>query len=406
MKIVLANNYYFLRGGSERVLFDDQRALAAAGHDVRPFAPFDERNNAANSAAFFPHLTDYSTARGLGLAQAAINLVYSTSAGKAFAAFLDDFRPDLIHCHNIYGRLTTAVLDEAKRRRIPVVMTVHDQKLTCPAYLGLRQGEPCQLCQDGKYWRCLRWKCHKQSTGASLVYTIESYFNRFGEKYDAISRFMCPSRFMQAALIDSGIAKERTAHHSNALPVDEYIPKFEPGEYVLYAGRLSAEKGLMTMLEAFDRTSIPLRIAGTGPLEAEVRNWIDSHSVPVQMEGFCDGARLAELYRNSAFVVVPSEWYENASMSILESLAYGKPVLAADIGGNPELVADHEVGRLFPFRNARELSEIARQMWSDKNELRAMGQRARRMAEHCYSQEHRISELLAIYDEVTKCGAI
>src|SRR5262249_51455564 len=140
MRIAIVNNYYYLRGGSERVLFDDQKALEAAGHEVQPFAPRDERNEAASSEDFFPAVTDYLTASGTDRFKAALNLVYSNNVGQSFAAFLDQFRPDVIHCHNIYGRLTTAVLDQARNRRIPVVMTVHDLKLVCPAYLGLRQG--------------------------------------------------------------------------------------------------------------------------------------------------------------------------------------------------------------------------------------------------------------------------
>lgn len=400
MKIVIANNYYYLRGGSERVLFDDREALEDAGHEVRPFAPQDERNNAAGHMELFPMVPDYSAARGTGAVKAALNLVYSDSVGNAFAAFLDDFRPDVVHCHNIYGRLTTSILDEAKRRRIPVVMTVHDLKLVCPAYLGLRLGKPCLLCADGGYWRCLRWKCHKASRAASLVYTVESYFNRFAGKYDSVSRLLCPSQFMQNALINSRIAQDRTTYHPNALPLRHYEPLFEPGEYVLYAGRLTVEKGIWTMLAALERANIPLRIAGSGPLEGGLRSRIHERGLNVQMEGFCTEEQLAELYRHSAFTVVPSEWYENAAMSVLESFAYGKPVLASNIGGNPELVAEGETGRLFPAGNVGGLAEAVREMWANKNELSKMGKHARHLVEMRFSQEQRLSALLAIYNEV------
>jgi glycosyltransferase involved in cell wall biosynthesis len=402
MKIALVNNFYYLLGGSERVMFDDQEALAALGHDVRPFASYDKKNRPAVSSAFFPQIADFRTVRGAALAKTAIDIVYSSSVGRAFGAFLDDFHPDIVHCHNIYGHLTTAALDEAKRRHIPIVMTVHDRKLVCPAYLALRQGKPCQLCQDGAYWRCLRWKCHKQSYAASLVYAAESYFNRFAGKYDAVSRFLCPSRFMQKTLIDSGIAEDRTTYHPNALAPEGYIPCFGPGKYVLYVGRLSAEKGLLLLLAAFERTNIPLRIAGTGPLEGEMHKRIDGRGHPVKMEGFCAGERLTALYRNSAFTVLPSECYENASMSILESFAYGKPVLASDIGGNPELVSDGVTGRLFPSGSIEGLAEVAREMWEDRNELGSMGRQARALIERQFGQERRLSDLVSIYKNVTK----
>jgi glycosyltransferase involved in cell wall biosynthesis len=404
MKIALVNNYYYVRGGSERVLFEDQRALLKAGHDARPFAPQDDRNELADSSSFFPIVTDYSAATGLGLAEAARDLVYSSSVGKAFAVFLDDFRPDIVHCHNIYGRLTTAVLDESKERGIPTVLTVHDQKLTCPAYLGLREGKPCQLCQDGGYWRCLRWKCHKQSAAASLVYTIEAYFNRYAGKYDAITRFLCPSRFMQKSLIDSGIPVDRTIYHPNALNLDAYSPHYEPGQYVLYVGRLSVEKGILTMLEALKGRNIPLRIAGTGPLEAEIRDMVAQQNLPAKMEGYCSGVQLSNLYRNSAFTILPSEWYENASMAALESLAYGKPVLASAIGGNPEIVADGVTGRLFAPFSVEELAKAADEMWSQKEETCRMGRNGRRLVANQFSEATRLSTLLAIYADL--CGHV
>jgi glycosyltransferase involved in cell wall biosynthesis len=400
MKIALANNYYYLRGGSERVLFEDQAALETLGHDVRPFAQQDVKNRTAVSEKFFPSIEDPTVVRGIRRVKAAIDVTYSNVAGKAFGKFLEDFQPDVLHCHNIYGHLTTAVLDEAYRRRVPTVMTVHDHKLTCPAYLALRQGKPCQLCKDGGYWRCVKWKCHKQSYGASFVYAAESYFNRLGGKYDTVTRFLCPSRFMQDSLIESGISPERTAYHPNAIAPESYAPSFEPGNYVLYVGRLSAEKGLLTLISAFEKLEIPLRIAGTGPLTHEIQSLIEARGIRAQMEGYCTGEQLAELFRNSAFTVVPSEWFENASMSILESFAYGKPVLASDIGGNPELVIDGSSGRLFPTANVEMLVKTANEMWANKRELENMGRRARCQIEQRFNQKTRIFDLLSIYNEI------
>jgi glycosyltransferase involved in cell wall biosynthesis len=400
MKIALVNNYYYLRGGSERVLFGDKQALEAAGHIVSPFAPRDERNDPAESERLFPIVEDYSNAGRIGLLKAARDVVYSNSVRQAFAVFLEEFQPDIIHCHNIYGRLTTAVLDEAKRCRISTVLTVHDLKLACPAYLGLRQGEPCLRCQDGGYWRCVRYKCHKQSYAASLVYGVEAYFNRFAGKYDTVAGFLCPSHFVQSALIESGIEKDRCIYHPNAVRPEDYDPQETPGEYALYVGRLSAEKGILTMLHAIERAQIPLRIAGTGPLEAEMADLIRERDLPVTMEGYCAGERLKGLYQGAAFTIVPSEWYENASMSILESMAYGKPVLASDIGGNPELVADGKVGRLFHYGSIDDLAKRMNEMWENRQELAKMGRDARLLIEQRFSEQRRLQALLGIYSHV------
>jgi glycosyltransferase involved in cell wall biosynthesis len=399
MKIVLVNNYYYLRGGSERVLLDDESALVALGHDVFPFAPQDERNIVASTEPF-PNVDGYDSGTIRGKAIAAMSVIYSAKAARAFSEFLDRHSVEIIHCHNIYGRLTTAVLDVAKQQKVPVVLTAHDRKLVCPAYLGLRQGKPCERCIDGRYWRCVQWRCHKQSATASLVYAVESYYNQLLRKYDTVQRFLCPSRFMQESLVSSGVAASRTAYHPNALPVSQYAPGFSAGDYVLYAGRLSAEKGLKTLLRAFERLAIPLRIAGTGPLEPDIRKALGGGKRHAQLEGYCTGEKLASLYKNCAFSVVPSECLENASMSILESLAYGKPVLASAIGGNPELVVDGETGRLFPPGDTEALCEAARKMWDGRGELEAMGRNARRLMEQRFHHGRRIRDLIGIYRDV------
>ncbi len=406
MKIALVNNYYYLRGGCERVLFDDQKALEELGHEVFPFAQYDKRNHFAKSEYCFPKIADPTEVVGAGRAKAAIDIIYSSSAGRAFTAFLNDFQPDVIHCHNIYNHLTTAILDAAQRCRLPTVLTVHDLKLVCPAYLGIRKGKPCTLCKDGGYWRCIRWKCHKGSYAASMASACEAYFNKLGGKYDSVECFLCPSRFMQKLLVDSGIAAARTSYHPNALTPKDFLPSFEPGQYVLYAGRLSEEKGLLTLLAAIERANIPLRIAGTGPLESEIQSRIRARGLPVQMEGFCSGERLAELFRNSAFTILPSEWYENASMSVLESFAYGKPVLASDMGGNSELVVDGLAGRLFPSGNFERLAEVANEMWGNRSEICNMGKRARRFVEQRFNHGKRIADLLSIYSNVIERSSL
>jgi glycosyltransferase involved in cell wall biosynthesis len=403
VKIALVNNYYYVRGGSERVLFDDQEALEAAGHDVRPFAAKDVRNKYSSSEVYFPQVTDYMAARGVGKIKAAIDLIYAPTVGQSFGRFLDDFHPDVVHCHNIYGRLTTAILDAANRRCIPVVMTVHDLKLVCPAYLGLREGKPCQLCQDGGYWRCVRYKCHKQSLTASSVYSAEAYFNHYAGKYNTVARFLCPSHFVEQALINGGIPPERVVYHSNALNPSLYTPQCSPGDYMFYAGRLSSEKGILTLLKAVELTGIPLRIAGTGPLEKQIRARIEERRLPVQMEGYCTGVQLADLYRNSAFAVLPSEWYENASMSALETFAYGKPVLASKIGGNPEIVREGETGCLFTPFSVEDLAAIASKLWANRSKIAKLGKNARQMIEQEFSQDKRCNSLLCIYSEIMGC---
>lgn len=400
MRVVVANNYYYLRGGAERVMFNDIRALAEDGVEVIPFSAEDPANTPGSSLPDFARGADVHAAAPLRRMGAAVESIHCGRAARAFAALLEKYRPDVVHFHNIYGRLSTAVLPVPQKLGIPSVLTTHDYKVVCPSYLMLRDGKPCSACLDGGYYRCAVHKCHKGKLAESLVYSIEAYHSRNAGHYAAVTAFLCPSRFVADLLVQSGIDRSRVVYQPNSIDALSYEPRYG-GEYALYAGRLSHEKGIATLIDAVIGTGIPLRIAGTGPLEPELRKRVlDSSGTPPVFEGHCDGSRLADLYRNAAFVVVPSEWYENAPMVILEAFACGKPVVAARIGGIAEMVDEGETGRLFSSGNRHELREVLTHLWSQPAEQWRMGRNARQTVESKFSQERRTESLRSIYQSL------
>jgi glycosyltransferase involved in cell wall biosynthesis len=403
MTILFANNYYYLRGGSERVLFDDMKGLRDRGITVIPFATAHPENIQDEFTPSFPNAGDYQTASNMtARARAAAAMIYSRTAAKAFEAVIRRSNPSMVHCHNIYGRLTTSILRVARRYRVPVVMTVHDYKLSCPAYLMLRGGKPCSQCTDGHYYRSVLHRCHKNSLAASGVYAAESYFNRWARMYGTVDRFLCPSRFVMRQLQNSGIAPHRTVYHANAVDPATLTPSSEAGQYALYVGRLSPEKGVATLLEALPEQGMSLQIAGTGPIESELRAIVERRRLSnVTFHGHCGTERLRELYRGAAFLVVPSEWYENAPMAILEAFACGKPVVATRIGGIPELVRHGETGYLFEPGNRTELQHALSLLTERPGEIRSMGQAARTLVESEFSQQRRIDSLLRIYRDLS-----
>jgi glycosyltransferase involved in cell wall biosynthesis len=397
MKLLVANNYFYLRGGAERVMFNDIRSLRDSGIDVVPFSVSDPANVPERYSADFTSGVDVHAMHPLRRLRAAGEAIHCRRSAKAFAALIEKVRPDVLHCHNIYGRLTTSILPVARRYGLPVVLTVHDYKVVCPSYLMLRDGKPCSACVDGGYYRCAIYRCHKRKLAESAVYALEAYYAGHSDSYGAVDRFLCPSRFIADLLIRSGIHPKRVVFHPNSVDPDAYVPDYEGG-YALYAGRLSREKGIGTLLDAVKGTDIPLKIAGTGPMDLALRAQAKRDGGSrIVFEGHCDGAHLAALYRNAAFVVVPSEWYENAPMSVLEAFAYGKPVVASRIGGIPEMVSDGENGYLFTWGSREELRAKMEDLWSDRSGRRRMGQNARRLVETRYSQRRRIESLLNIY---------
>jgi glycosyltransferase involved in cell wall biosynthesis len=404
MKVVVANNYYYLRGGCERVMLNDIQAMSAHGVDIVPFSAADPDNLLTSYSSYFVPGADIRATSLLGRAQAAVDAIHCGRTAQAFDKLLVDTKPDVIHCHNIYGRLSTSILAVAKKRNIPTVLTVHDYKVVCPSYVALRSGKPCTDCIDGGYYRCAIHRCHKGQVGASVVYSIEAYWAKLTGSYGAVSAFLCPSHFIEGLLRQSGIEEKRAVYHANCVEPDDYTPAYK-GTYVLSVGRLSHEKGLPTFLEAMLGTNIPVRIAGTGPMEASLKEMAEKDGGSIVLEGHCAGTRLAELYRNAAFVVVPSEWYENAPMSILESFAYGKPVIGTRIGGIPELITEGEQGYLVEPGAKEQLRTAICQLWNDRAAQSRMGRNARRLVETKFAQRLRTTSLMNIYESLRTSGS-
>jgi len=400
MKVVMANNYFYLRGGCERVMFNDLQALEGEGVEVIPFSAADEDNVKTPYSSFFAPGADIRTTSPLKRIGAALDAIHCGRTAAAFARLLDETQPDVVHCHNVYGRLSTAILPVARKRNIPVVLTTHDYKVVCPSYLMLRDGKPCTACLDGGYYRCAVNRCHKGQAAASMVYAIEAYNAKLSGNYDAVSAFLAPSRFIGDLLRKSGIGEDRVIYHPNSVEPNDYQPSYK-GDYVLSVGRLSHEKGLPTFLQAMVGTNIPVRVAGTGPMENELRAIAEREGGSIVMEGHCGGAKLAELYRNAAFVVVPSEWYENAPMSILESFAYGKAVIGTRIGGIPEMIVEGEHGYLVDPGSKDQLRETVSHLWERSQAQSEMGRKARLLVESKFAQSTRTASLLRIYEHLS-----
>src|SRR4051794_13370508 len=232
MKVLVANNYFYLRGGCERVMLNDMRALTGEGIEVIPFSAADPDNLPTEYSDYFVPGANIRATSPIRRAEAAIDAVHCRRTAHAFATMLDKVRPDIVHCHNIYGRLSTSILGVARQRRIPTVLTVHDYKVVCPSYLTLKKGKPCSACVDGGYYRCAVNRCHKGQFAASVVYSIEAYFARLTGSYGAVSAFLCPSHFIAGLLRESGIDPARVVYHANCVEPQEYAPQYQ-GSYVL-----------------------------------------------------------------------------------------------------------------------------------------------------------------------------
>ncbi|NEV62212.1 glycosyltransferase family 4 protein [Thiorhodococcus minor] len=404
MKILIANKFFFRNGGSEAVMLDERHFLQSLGVEVIDFAMRDARNLPSAYSEDFVDNQSYEAARGArDKLTAALKLVHSPEAVRRLGRLIDRTQPDLVHCHNIYHQLTPSIIGAAKRRGIPVVLTLHDYKPVCPVYTRLQGGEVCSACVEGSPWNVLRNRCADGSLGKSALLLAEAWTQRLLGSYEKLDKLIAPSAFMRDSVTQRRFSGARVEVIYNGVDCDAIAQSEQDDGYALYLGRLSSEKGVETLLSAHDRIadSVELRIAGTGPLEKALHGAYPK----AKYLGYLAGAALEDSIRRASVIVVPSEWLENCPMSILEAMAFGKPVIASEIGGIPELVANGETGLLFPAKDEAALREHLLTLMRNPDLRSRYGAAARRRTEARFSLKQHNQALLKLYRDVLE-GAV
>lgn len=357
LKVLMIDRNLYPYGGAQTYMLAIAEELQRRGHSVAFFGMANEKNVVGNSAGLAVSYVDF---RGKGLKKYAypLKLLYSVEARKKLRVVLRQFRPDIVHLHGFNFHLTPSILYEIKKHGIPMVATVHDAQIACPSHRLYVEhtGRPCTDCVTGKFYRCVANRCLSNSLARSALAAMESYLYHGLRTYGLIDRFILPSRFMYDILIKAGIdaGKMRVMlNFSRMKSGDSPMGEASRGNYVLYFGRLSKEKGIQT-LAAVCRLlpDVHFIIAGAGELSdvfADLAN--------VETLGYIAGLALQTLIQNAVVTVYPSEWHENCPMSVLESQALGTPVIGANIGGIPELIDDGHTGLLFESGNVYALKE-------------------------------------------------
>jgi len=409
MRLLIGNKFWYPKGGVETYLFELLEELPTHGYDVVPFAMRHPRNRDSAYAEFFVDEVDYHAPQPWrSKIMAAARLLYSRHAAERLEALIDRHPPDLAHLHNIYHQLSPAILPLLARRGIPVVMTLHDLKLACPNYKMRTHGEICERCAGGRYYHAVLNRCIQGSVAASALCAVEMYSHRWSGVYDRyVDRFIVPSRFYRQKMIEAGIDASKLIWIPSFTHVDRYMPSYAVSDYFVYVGRLSEEKGLLTLVEAvrtFKRGT--LVIVGDGPVRGSLDRVVAAEGLRhVRVVGPKYDTELIDLMRGAQFSVVPSEWYENCPRSIIESFACGKPVVGANIGGIPEMVTHGETGLLFTPFSAADLREKIEYLFDRPDEVQRMGRAARAKAEREYSVDGHLARLLGVYAAMRPAAA-
>jgi len=406
MKILFLNKFYYLKGGAERVFFEEISVLRQKGHKVIPFSRQHPSNFPSEYNGFFAPQLSLDAHLSFKSLKTAFDIIYSFQTKTALRKLISQERPDIAHGHNIYGLLTTSVLDELYANGIPAVLTLHDFKIICPNYQFLNGAKICEDCKTHHYYKAILNKCVHGNMFYSSVYALENYFHYITGKYEKkVSRYIAVSRFIRNKFIEYGFPEDKITFIPNFINAELYEPAYENQKYFLYLGRLVPEKGLMTLLKAFARLKTAgnrLVIAGDGPLRKELEKEIIDQSIKnVELTGFLTGDLLADKIKKCTCTIIPSEIYENCPMSALESFAYGKPVIGADIGGIPELIAHKIDGLIFKSGDVEDLSYCMEYMASlSPLQLKELGTNARMKIERSYNVKQHYEALMTLYNEV------
>ena len=401
--LLAINNYYYRRGGAEVLFLEHNRMFENIGWQVVPFAMRHPNNLPSAWSEYFPDEIEFGASYGLAgkLARAA-RVIYSTQARQRMRRLLDKVRPQIAHVHNVYHHLSPSFLPLLRERGLPVLMTVHDLKLACPAYTMISGGKPCERCRGGKLYNVAVHRCIKASLALSSLVMVESYLHRLLGLYEKnIDRFIVPSRFLLDKLVQWGWARERFAYIPNFVDVDRFKANSRPGRRFVYCGGLIDIKGVATLVQAAVLARQPLTIVGRGPDEARLRALSEANGGDVIFTGHLTKDALAAVVQEARAVVVPSECHENAPLALLEAYAAGRPVIGSRIAGIPELVREDETGVLYPTGDAEALAAaLIRFAQLPDARVSAMGAAGRAWVERDFNAAIYLERQLGLYESL------
>lgn len=421
MRVLLVNKFHWLKGGSETYHFALAEGLHTAGHEVAFFSMQDGRNLPCEEERYFVPASDYNgKSSPVARIREALSIAYSREALRRFEALCRDFRPDVVHMSLVHRQITLSILDAPylAEHRVPVVWTSHDYIAVCPSYTMLDgKGEVCDACLDGDFRHCVERRCVKGSRAKSALATNEAHSIRRRGLYRRIDRIIAPSEFMREKLLEGGFPEEQVVLMRN-FAKDETLDRARADEdftdrerpYLLFFGRLSREKGVDVLVEAFLSVAgrIPgwrLVIAGEGPERGVIEAQLAGHpsGSRVELVGFQRGGALRRLVEGASLAVSPSRWRENMPYSVVEAFAAGTPVVGTRIGGIPELVSEGGTGLLAEPEDADSLADAILRgfaLCSNVEPYRAMQSRCRAYVLESCDQSRYMSNLVSIYREL------
>lgn len=387
MNILLSHCHYrsSAPSGEDAVYRNERALLEQHGHTVTLLERFND------------DIDDSTLMSKISIAR---ETAWSQSSYDAVAKLIRKSKPDVAHFHNTFPQLSPSVYSACQDNGVPVVQSLHNYRLVCANGLLLRNGKPCEDCLTGGVINALKHRCYRHSLPATsaLVWMQVSNRNR-GTYAEKVNRYIVPARFPIPRLVKGGLPEYRLAVKPNFLPE----PPAYSGErenYAIFVGRLTAEKGVHTLIEAWKKIpDITLKILGDGEMRPVLEQIVREHGLNVEFFGYLGRTEVLQMVARAAFQILPSECYEGFPMALLEAYASGTPVLVSRLGSLDELVVEGNTGHKFEAGNPDALAQMALQMMADKAQLSCLGGRAREEFEQHYTADRNYEQLMNIYRE-------
>jgi glycosyltransferase involved in cell wall biosynthesis len=406
MKILLVNKFYYERDGVTRCVFDTQKILERQGHKVAIFSMRHPLNKRSNWEKYFTGEIDYNKKTALlEKIKLACKIFYNREAAQKLTQLIKDFQPDVAHLHNIYHHLSPSVIYTLAKYHVPMVMTLHDYKLICPNYSLFLRGRIWEKCQQGRFYQCIWNRCVKDSYLKSLLAAAEAYLSK--RVYRKIKLFFAPSLFLKNKFEEYGF-KGTIKHLPNAFLTEKtpFAPLLQQNNYLFYAGRLSAEKGVDVLITAMSSVAgIKLIIAGDGPARGRLKKLTNELGLTerIQFVGQQNKADLFRLIKDAEIIIVPSIWYENLPYAVMEAMGLTKIVVCSKVGGLPEMVKDGKTGFFFKTGDARDLALVIQRVLNlSESERNQIGEAAKKIVRGKYSPDKYYQTLINYYQQAAK----
>jgi len=386
VKILLVHNKYQQPGGEDVVFEQERNLLENAGHRIATYC----RNNS--------EIDDSSLVKRLQLAK---NTVASAQSRGEILQLLGKEKFDVVHVHNTFMVISPTIYSACQRAGVPVVQTLHNYRLLCPAANFYRQGHTCEECPEHGVWRGVKHACYRDSRAATATVALMLMVHRSRHTWtEAVDSYVALSKFARRKFIDGGFPADRICVKPNFVQPDPGQRSNGGGNYAVYVGRLSAEKGPATLLAAWKLLGnrVPLVIVGDGPMYADLEKQAREHGLTsISFRGRLPRAEAQAVMRGARVLILPSECYENFPMGMAESFACGVPVICSRLGALEELVDDGRTGLHFTAGSSEDLAAKVNWAWANPERMREMGNQARREYENRYTAEKNYPLVMDVY---------